>query len=366
MEPKNEYRSGPLKIEYGDGVTNPVYQDNVKFRDSVTRTTSEGDKKSPTAHSYQTTEITTWSGTRTVIDSKTGAMVRVESGVQPGETSLHTDIIVPGHDISSYETRLYNRALANLNSQIRGNLDLSISAAEFRSTAKMFGSIGKLSSYVKRGGTWSKTALGTAGKNWLGYSLGWRPLVQDIYGSVDEFYRSTMPKLLEFTGKASERLTNASVASAAGWPKQSATRSGIAGVHIHVRYRTPGFDIARWTSLNPLSIAWELMPYSFVVDYFYNIGNLLRGVETAVRYDPYFESGYITKLFAEDAYCVDNRRRTASGSTEIRDLVSSYKIRNFQRIPLGSYPLPRLPQLEVPSAATQLLTLASLLSQKLR
>jgi hypothetical protein len=345
----------------GSGSTQQV----VRLRDNINGYESNlGDKKNPTRHAYETLIDSYYVGTMEYTDTSDSSYFVRDSGTLP-ITSLYS--LTGVHSIAAMKQSLYNRAIAQLNEKTRGGLDLSIAAAEYHSTAKMFGSLGRLGSYVKSGSGWLKNGLGTGGRNWLAYNLGWRPLVQDIYGSVDEYYRSKMPRLLEITAKASQKLGPVPVARLNLYePKSSAKRSGIAGVHIHLRLRDKGFDIARWSSLNPVSIAWELMPYSFVVDYFYDIGAMLRGVETSLLYDNQFESGYITYLYADEAVHTDNYSARDGTSIISKNATSSYKFVSFERVPLGSYPLPRLPVLRLPTASTQLLTMAALLSQHLR
>jgi hypothetical protein len=89
-------------------------------------------------------------------------------------------------------------------------------------------------------------------------------------------------------------------------------------------------------------------------------------VETSLLYDNQFESGYVTYLYADEARHNDRYFAKDGTSRIAKDATSSYKFVSFERVPLGSYPLPRLPVLRVPTASSQLLTMAALLSQHLR
>jgi hypothetical protein len=94
------------------------------------------------------------------------------------------------------------------------------------------------------------------------------------------------------------------------------TRSGLGSYNsprdswsIRLRYRTEvniqfklpeGHQIYDWTSLNPIGIAWELAPLSFVADWFVNIGDLLSLWENYVVFANRFVRGYRTDSYRED------------------------------------------------------------------
>lgn len=124
-------------------------------------------------------------------------------------------------------------------------------------------------------------------------------------------------------------------------------------------------EASRWTSLNPLSIAWELTPYSFVADWFVDIGGYLRGVETALLYHTLFEKGYVSysrfrhtdeeiKYVAGPDYF--DRITRISTSSHITD-------RQFDRIMLVDYPLPRLPGIKTDLSWRRLVSAGALLVQ---
>lgn len=128
-----------------------------------------------------------------------------------------------------------------------------------------------------------------AGANlWLESWYGWVPFVSDVKSAVE-----TLESLYDidrmFVGvtRTSKRREKSVVAI-------SNTEWGGAGV----RYLDPVFDsrraVWRWKPLagqipsklgllNPLSIAWELLPLSFVADWFVPIGNWLDTLDTPMR-----------------------------------------------------------------------------------
>jgi hypothetical protein len=344
--------------------TNPA----VRGSDVVSGyTLVQGDKKKPTSFFYEATRSFNYNGSE---------IVYVPSGGGHYPQTETIGVLSGNHVYARCSSRLpdmrnfhYNRALSQLNEKTRGQLDLSVSLAEGSQTARMFASCGRLESYVKlsrNSSLWREIAKGVGGA-WLKWQYGLRPLVQDVYGSVDELYRSTLPKLLTVQAKSSQRLPAALALDSIFSPSRptSASSSGVQGCMFHIRFKEKGgFDLPRWGSLNPASLAWETLPYSFVVDWVYDVGGMLRSLETSLLYGSSFVDGYVTELRAIDLYhSALPETRATSGAYQRRDAVSSYSYRRFRRTALGSYPAPRLPTFRVNLGTERLFSAASLLSQ---
>jgi hypothetical protein len=122
------------------------------------------------------------------------------------------------------------------------------------------------------------------------------------------------------------------------------------------------FDLARITSLNPVSIAWELVPFSFVFDWFWDVGGYLSLQEAAWGRGLTFVRGYKTVTYVHDitALCVQDKTNVGSGYWSCYFKGSDYRAWK-QRTVLGSFPRPSLPKLEVKLGVQRLLSAASLL-----
>lgn len=124
-------------------------------------------------------------------------------------------------------------------------------------------------------GSTTRRRLKTFGQQWLELHLGWVPLCQDIYNATQVFSKDPFPKRCLGTAHSSD---NYSVISS--FPTHKNTKVVYYKVGYHVRgdvhVVNPNVALAAQLGLvNPVSVAWQLVPYSFVIDWFVNLSDLL-------------------------------------------------------------------------------------------
>lgn len=278
-----------------------------------------------------------------------------------------------------------NQALSRLNDSVRGNLDLSIALAEAGKTAQMVTRVAKVLSFARskkpRGGypipgplRRLNDASYALANGYLEFKYGWKPLLSDVFNAADESIRCTLNQLQRFRASASVPLTGAkTVYTSIGGP-DTPIHVEWAGGRLSTTYsmvlRIPdsSFDIARWSSLNPLTIGWELIPYSFVVDWFVGVGSYLRNVETALYYNTQFVSGYRSDFcfWPFKAKLIQHTSFGSGKKIETQDLIAFKSYVQFNRSVLQSYPSPSLPHFRADLGASQLTSAAALLRQLLR
>lgn len=282
-----------------------------------------------------------------------------------------------GNEIPNWDrTLMYNRALERLNSKVRGNLDLSIDLAEAGTTGRMIRGLGEVFKFAK-GRRWSTKDLANG---WLQFQYGWKPLLADIFDICDEENRIIRRALTKVKASATQpfrvsRWSTTYVKSQGPAPvlvKGDGKQSCRMSLELEAR---DGWDPGQWSSLNPVSIGWELIPYSFVVDWFVDVGSFLRNLESALLYNTYFKSGYVSELFAYDGRQTvsNNANGWMKGSgmwweTSYRavNVNSRTRQRRFYRTKLTSYPFPRAPTFKVDLGSQRLFSAASLLRQLLK
>jgi hypothetical protein len=272
---------------------------------------------------------------------------------------------------------LYNQCLADMLEKLRSGevgsgLDLSVSILEGRQVAKMVGGLTPLLSYVRSVrprtlyGWWlewkykdrlkndwkylrdNHLTRDSVGKKWLAWQYGWRPLAQDVYNTADAIMNRRLNQYARITGKARDHSMDSKTFTGTLFTGSKETVDRFSQRRMMMRCEfsmdnTTKQQLAGYTSLNPVSILYELMPYSFVVDWVINIGGYLRSMETSLLYKQAFKRGFSVQGFRDlqsgfvtGLYQSGSSIRTGSASANIRQ---SYK----RRSPIGVLPLPVLP-----------------------
>lgn len=121
---------------------------------------------------------------------------------------------------------------------------------------------------------------------WLETAYGWTPLMADVQNAValamdlseSENNRLGRTKAGAFAGR-----TFVTTAGTTTWPQREYRK-------VVERYRytwlwepRSGFIPAKFGILNPLTVAWELVPFSFVADWFLPIGNWIASMDMGFR-----------------------------------------------------------------------------------
>lgn len=124
------------------------------------------------------------------------------------------------------------------------------------------------------------------GDLWLEYHFGWEPLVQDIGSAVKRLSEPPPKHIIRGKGQGdSISDVHTYLTSPVGVGHRKITS------HYTVLYQA----LAECTSpllasandlgfVNPLSVAWELVPFSFVVDWFANVGQVLNACTDMLGY----------------------------------------------------------------------------------
>lgn len=325
---------------------------------------------------------------------------------------------LPALDWTSTVTSVRNDALSRLTTKVRGSLDLATSLAETGQAVRMLNLVARFKAGVKymarsynreiarklRGtavrqnlvkdlANWQRgiarqyprsytpvpvnkglvNRLSSLGANgWCEFTYGWNPLISDIRNVAENvvgFVRNNDIVTASSTRKLNERsstpYSNDGITVIGGIPVNT---TGVIRVRFGVKLK-PGYDdsLAKWSSLNPVSVLYELTPYSFVLDWFLDMGSYMRNLETALLYGNYFVNGYTSTLIRVERVANVNYYNPNQGG-EAKSLVGNAARADcsFSRTLLSSYPTPYLPSFEVDLGSSQLISAAALLRQLLR
>lgn len=209
---------------------------------------------------------------------------------------------LPASD-SSLQSLLVMKALASVKDE---KINLAVTLAEMRSTIDMIrkhaSKFAKAYAFAKRG-KW-KQAYDTLGigrnykqgrrdlaGGWLEIIYGWLPLLADIKGGIDEVNRKVNAEGYTIVGRAKAERLSVSTAT-----RDNFYRWGD-GVRITTEFRSNVTQkVALWYRLdlpnlqraaavgitNPLTVAWELTLFSFLVDWWASIGDWLASLDATI------------------------------------------------------------------------------------
>ncbi|DAD50936.1 maturation protein [ssRNA phage SRR6253161_1] len=331
-------------------------------------TKQNGDYKSPTNHSFEKVDAEFHHGWLHQ-ELNFGSYWAITDSQGPYESV--TGLSLPTQLMSQADIK----ALSNFNEKVRGQLDLAIDLFTRRQTGQMLADAAALSNYVRRFDPlklkrdFKRFLLSPKrlGSKWLEFQYGWRPLAQSLYESAR---LATTPKrdYIRVKARGSQAATRV-VTSKAGANVTTRVERESARVEFAGLIKlSDGFiqNAAQMSSMNPFSIAWELTPFSFVVDWFYDIGNYVRQAETWAVYRTGWLSGYktTTSLSTVQSTIVTSSNTATNISSGSR--TGTYRRAYKARSVLTSYPFPRPPVFTCDLGSGRLLNAAALLSQFLK
>ena len=337
-------------------------------------TNVKGDRRSPNTWSYIAETSTNWSGKALEYAGNFG------SGPNPLQAEYNGqlyNIPQPSIDDQNRIDQAYNTALGRLNEKVRGGLDISVAVAESHQTMKMVKAIGKVERYI--------TGIGPRrwANEWLAFKYGWLPLVSDVHAAAEELINVSRA-MSKFKARAHVRttpelrLTSQAEVDISG--VSNYTQGPVTSVHKGEAFSAVALEIvldlpsalhnkARWSSLNPVAIGWELVPYSFVVDWFIDIGSFLRDLETYWLFNDIFRGGYKSSLYRCQlaGTCGYSEFFVANYFTRVKAIAAKrdHRKTQFDRVLLSNYPGPNLPRVNTDLSSGRLITAAALLAQRL-
>lgn len=372
MTPKDIVTRGSC-VERISSWDNPVGTSTLKYgikrHDRVVQKSVRGNYLAPTSYSCETIAVDFPVGTNSVLTTWPGTPYWFKTG-QEGYVNFGDAIFWNPPKI---DNEVYNTALNRLNAKIRGELDLTLALSQAGSTAAMLHATKRAERYVNSVPTSRWRAINNrVSSAWLEFTYGWKPLAQDIYQTVAEAQNIALG-LTHFDGYAKSHLDNVGPIGfdfqyfGRAQAQVKASHKQLANIRVNMLNDDPVFE--RYASINPAAVAWENVPYSFVVDWIYDLSSYLRAVDTAFAYSCRFQNGYTVLSFKnEGTYEVDARRIEPGFETRIYDVKASGKFKQtyHARLLLGSYPLPRLPTFNTEISAPRLFNLAALLASKIK
>lgn len=276
----------------------------------------------------------------------------------------------PFNSWNDYDSSVYNRALSKLYENVKlSESNLALTIGEAKESGKML-QVGKSMADVltlarRAKSEFLRNPSKSLSKIWLSYKYGWQPLYTDVYNYLNWAY-TAFNEGVPVVGRSRrvEKVFDQSGTKSVG--------SGLSVISGQREYKaeikcwigladTDTYNLSRITSLNPLSIAWELVPLSFVVDWFYDVGGYLQNMEAALGAGVSFKRGYETEVSyinLEDNCYLD---LTEPGFIKKGYRQSKWVRAKKRRDRLLSLPFPRAPSLNLKLGASRILSAAALI-----
>lgn len=205
--------------------------------------------------------------------------------------------------VTKTASRLY-RAYSSLRKFQFGRFvdELGLSKVEVKVIERKFGRFNAKRKEKRR----TSTVSSFAAETWLEYSYGWKPLLMDIYNHAEALAETCVEhqwvvREVKAKHETIRKSYQAEIRSVSGHLKHELTTVDTRKAAIEVRYSIPPGTVSAVRAFgltNPLEVVWELVPFSFIVDWFIPIGDAIRGLTSTVGLT--FHSGWVTTYAIQD------------------------------------------------------------------
>ncbi len=198
-----------------------------------------------------------------------------------------------GYKLSDHIGEVSNRLLSKVRNR---EIDLGVSLGEYRETAsfvagamvktaKSFKQLkrgdvsGALQTLTgKRNNRWDDIP-GAASNTWLAYSYGLKPLINDVSDAVKVLEKGLRDPSRPIVVRSSMTKSVSGFATNYGHYHDRIKGSVRVSGKVEFWIDNPSlYTLEQVGFVNPLSVAWELVPFSFVVDWFIPVGEFLTSV----------------------------------------------------------------------------------------
>lgn len=169
---------------------------------------------------------------------------------------------------------------------------------------------------------------------YLEWQYGWKPLANSLIHSVETMKKAFNPPMLT-SAIRTIRETHSGTRKPGGYHEQSASRVTESATcclygQLDDRYRYA----AQGLGLNPLTTAWELVPWSFLVDWCLPVGNTLEALTSTAGLK--FWDGYETRVIEGSS----SGRRTFGSAYTGEFPTYEVECGEFRRAALDKFPRP--------------------------
>jgi hypothetical protein len=181
---------------------------------------------------------------------------------------------------------------------------------------------------------------------WLENRYGWRTTWYDAQDAFKAFTRKKRNFIRAYglVGDSYNSVRTSLVGSSSGYYTVTKTTPVHATVKAGVTYQIL-LDVLSRVSINPALTAWELVPYSFVADWFIDVGNTLAAFAwnpNLVEYASYYNETYEVSSISIDVVLDHMISGYESISYSAPEITGTYRYVNRQPTSFISFARPRI------------------------
>jgi hypothetical protein len=196
--------------------------------------------------------------------------------------------------------------------------------------------------------------------DFLAFVFGVRPLLADVHDAAQSLAKHMASETARSTIEvrsahvANETVSDTQVFWSGGYPAYRLIRDKEISVKVSIVLRyaianDAATQIQGFGLLNPLEVAWEILPWSFVIDWFLPIGNWLANLsnEAGLQY----RSGTMTTTITETthySYVGDYPYNAATNQRTFLSASGVGRVETKERVVLNTAPFVPLPQFKSP------------------
>jgi hypothetical protein len=259
-----------------------------------------------------------------------------------------------------------NQVYAKFVGKLRtGSASLGVTAASWgQSSSMIMKRLGQINSIFRRAQRKrnrnprkKKFSSKMLASDFLEGEFGWVPLLGDIHAVLMTVCQKAFPK--EWV-RASSKFTYINKEFTGGTPEITSNLSGWGRVTsaARVTISNPNLWLAnRLGVVNPLVVAWDLVPWSFVVNMFVNLDKIMGSLTDTLGLT--LDNGSTTSSYS---VLMEQRTYTRISSSEAYSNFSNVNFRGRSRV-AGTIPRPRL-QFKVPKVNFELAAIAAALTRQ--
>lgn len=261
-------------------------------------------------------------------------------------------------DLIAVTAKRFAEAIVNLR---RGNYRAAANAVGIKASRR------KVSRYNR---SYKRDQSSAVSSGWLELQYGWKPLLSDIYGSAEFLAQKMSSEIIDkasisLTRKFAKTITTESVPGYSEWK-----RVAYGECEYTIKYvvffssSSSVHTLAQTGFSNPALIAWELMPWSFVLDWFIPIGNYLSSLDATLGVS--FMKGSKTVFTKRYGHTIDtvNQPVVYTGmSFKKGSVIARSESVDCVRTAMSSFPSPQIPSFKNPVSFDHVANALALLRQ---